>query len=186
MFTRLLTAAALATLMFTPVAAFAHDVGPDGAPDRGAAVTACIDFNQRGPVTLVDVVDDGLGDYLVWVKDLKGDLWACNASGYGDVYASIRMDGDMLGGKGLDLITLVSDTGWNSPSVTAENVCTAMAKNDAVEVLANVADGEHGYLIWLQAENGDITMCNANGRGEVFAFQDVDMPINHPDAGEMS
>ncbi len=183
--TRLLTAAAFATLALVPVTASASSPGTDG-PAREAAIKACVDFNDHGPASLVDVVGDGLGDYLVWVADNGGHLWACNASGYGDVYANVRVDGDLLGGKGIDLVHKVSDSGWVSPAFKAERVCMAMVKDGKFKPLATVGDGLAGYLVWLESDSGDLTMCNASGKGEVFAFFGVDTPINQPPAGAVS
>jgi hypothetical protein len=185
MLKRLLTAAAVAALAMTPIAASASSPGTDG-PDRGAAIKGCIDFNESGPVRLVDVVNDGLGDYLVWVEDKAGHLWACNASGYGDVYANVRIDGDLLDAKGVDLIHEVSDTGWMSPALNAERVCMSMANGDTAKAIATAADGAGGYLVWIENATGDLTMCNASGKGEVFAFLGVDMPLNPPPGGAVS
>jgi hypothetical protein len=165
--------------------ASASSPGTDG-PDTGTAIKACIDFNDRGPARLVDAVGDGLGDYLVWIEDKGGHLWACNASGFGDVYANIRIDGDLLRGKGIDLIHAVSDTGWISPALNAERVCLSMAKGGTGKAIATIADGAAGYLVWIEDEAGDLSMCSASGKGEVFAFLGVDMPLNPPSGGAVS
>ena len=185
MFKRVLTAVAFAALAMTPLAAAASSPGMDG-PDRGTAIKACIDFNDQGPARLVDVVGDGLGDYLVWIEDKGGHLWACNASGYGEIYANVRIDGDLLAGKGIDLIHMVSDSGWVSPALNAERVCASMVKEGKVTAIATVAVGGAGYLVWFESESGDLTMCNASGKGEVFAFLGVDMPLNPPPDGAVS
>ncbi len=185
MFKHLLTAAAFAALAMTPIAASASGPGTDG-PDRGAAIEGCVEFNENGPVRLVDVINDGLGDYLVWIEDKVGRLWACNASSYGDVYANVRIDGDIAGGKGIDPIHNVSDTGWVSPALNAERVCMLMTDGDTAMAIATAADGAGGYLIWLENATGDLTMCNASGKGEVFAFLGVDMPLNPPPGGAVS
>lgn len=179
MITRLAATAAIAALVLTPLAASASSPGVS-APDRDAAIDACVAFNEAGPARLVDVVADGLGDYFVWVEDGRGALWACNASSYGDVFANVRIGGDLLDGKGLSLIQRVADTGWASPGMNAEKVCAAMAGERPLTVVATVADALGGYVVWLGSEGRDLVMCNANAKGEVFAFEDVDAPINVP------
>ncbi len=183
MITRLTTLAALAAFAFAPTGASASAPGMS-QPDRDAAIEACLAFNEKGPARLIDVLDDGLGDYLVWIADVNGSRWACNASGFGEIYANLRIGDDLLNGLGFDLVHKVADTGWESPSITAERVCLAMGKDPGVNVIAAVADGTSGYAIWLQNGDGDLTFCNATGKGEVFAFQTVDTPINKPGLDE--
>ena len=59
--------------------------------------------NMR-PWKLAATVADGLGDWVVWLKDKDGDLWLCNASSAGAVYANTMMEGDLLAGDGAALI----------------------------------------------------------------------------------
>jgi hypothetical protein len=184
MFKHLAIAAASAALILTPLAASAHSPGV-GEPERGGAVEACVAFNSGGRAQVIDVVDDGLGDYLVWIEDGKGGLWACNASGYGDVFANVRLDGDLLEGKGLGMIQLVADRGWQGPALVAENVCMAMSKDTPLKTVALVGDARGGYIVWLQSRDQDLFLCNSNARGEVLVFAPVDSPIDFPGVGEI-
>lgn len=175
---------ASAALILTPLAATAHTSGM-GEPQRGGAVEACIAYNDGGRAQVIDVVDDGLGDYLVWIEDGKGGLWACNASGYGDVFANVRIDGDLLDGKGLGMIHLVADRGWQGPALVAENVCMAMSKDTPLETVALVGDARGGYIIWLQTRDENLFLCNANARGEVLVFAPVESPLDFPGVTEI-
>jgi len=179
MIRHLAVTAAYAALVLTPLAASAHTPGMS-EPERRHAIDACVAYNSGGRAHAIDVVDDGLGDYLVWVEDGKGGLWACNASGYGDVFANVRIEGDLLGGKGIGLIDVVGDERWQGPATAAEQACTTMAKDIPVRVATVVGDAHDGYIVWLQTPDQDLYLCNANARGEVFVFQNVDSPINYP------
>jgi hypothetical protein len=104
MFAKLLSATAL-TLVLS-ASAFAGDSHfEENGSGQDAAVQACMDLNEYAPTELVDAVDDGLGDYLVWVKDRDGDLWMCNANADGAVYANVIMEGDLLEGDGMRMIS---------------------------------------------------------------------------------
>ena len=109
MFTRFLAAAGL-TLTLLQVPALAAGMAPDG---KDKAADACQAMNEYGPVKVIANVDDGMGDWLVWVKDKDGDLWMCNANAHGAVFTNVLMQGDLLKGDGSQLMGLrnVADNG---------------------------------------------------------------------------
>lgn len=173
---RIITAAALLALSLTPSLASAGT--NDGLRSRGedTAIDVCSDFNEYGPVELIGVIDDGMGDYMVWLEDVDGDLWGCNASDEGDIYANLLMGDDLLEGDGADMITLVGS--GRNPARVVEKFCTDLADDNNVEVVATSDDGFGDYLIWLDAGDGSFIMCNASTEGELFAFETVSMPLN--------
>src|SRR5204862_259996 len=81
----------------------AADITPDG---KDKAVDACQAMNQYGPVKVQAAVEEGLGDWLIWVKDKDDDIWMCNANSHGAVFTNIMMQGDLLKGDGNALINL--------------------------------------------------------------------------------
>ncbi len=168
--TNIITAAAFLALAFSPSLASA------GQGSEDLAIGVCSDFNEYGPVELIGVNDDGMGDYMVWLEDVDGYLWGCNVSEDGDIYANVPMGLDLLEGEGAGLINV---SAGRNPARVVENFCAEIAEND-VEVVASVEDGFGDYLVWL--DNGDqtFTMCNASLAGELYAFETVDMPLNAP------
>ena len=182
--TRILTAAAFLALALAPSLASAND---DGNRGRGEtiAVEACMDVNEYGPADLIQTVDDGMGDYLVWLEDAEGDLWACNASADGDVYVNAFVLDDLLEGEGGDMFQLVGGPGGRNPAKRAERLCVAVADGD-LDVVATVEDGLGDYLVWLEADDGTFIMCNASSDGKLYAFEAVDMPINAETSEEES
>jgi hypothetical protein len=148
------------------------------------AVNACTDINDYAPTEVVEAVEDGLGDWLVWVEDKDGDLWMCNASEAGAVYANVLMQGDLLAGDGADLIgyrqtgSRASGT-WFGPAGTAEAVCASVGNMiDDIHVVATVDDGLGDYLVWLKNGNEDLWVCNASADAKLYSFEPVDMPLN--------
>jgi hypothetical protein len=176
MISRFATWTTAAAMALAPIAASAHSIRDDQEFDRSLAVRACLDFAAQGAAKLVDVVADGLGDYLVWIEDASGVRWACNATGYGEVLASARIGEDLLGGKGANLIHLVSDNGFDSPSTAAERACGAMGGK--LIVITTAADGAGGYLVWLATSDGDYVMCDGTSDGKVLVFEVIDAPLN--------
>ena len=69
-------------------------------PELVQRVARMVDRNEYKPAKLSEAVEDGLGDWIVWVEDTDGDLWLCNANATGDVYANVFLEGDLLGGEG--------------------------------------------------------------------------------------
>ena len=43
-------------------------------------------------MTIVATVEDGMGDYLVWLKNANEELWLCNASGDAKLYSFEPVD----------------------------------------------------------------------------------------------
>jgi hypothetical protein len=91
MFTKILTAAGL-LLAIAQAPAVAIEFTPDGVEK---ATAACQAINAYGPVEVIQTADDGLGDFLIWLKDKDGDLWMCDANGAGAVFTNVMMQGDL-------------------------------------------------------------------------------------------
>ena len=43
-------------------------------------------------MTVIATVEDGLGDYLVWLENGQSELWMCNASADAELYAFEPVD----------------------------------------------------------------------------------------------
>jgi hypothetical protein len=177
MFRRLAVCLAFGIVATAPLGASAHSFRKEDGPDRGAAIEACMALRSDASAALIDVVADGLGDYLVWIRDGEGSIWACDASGYGDVFVDVRLGDDLLHGRGASLVHLVSDRGWESPSILAERACGVVDKGRKLTLITTVADGRQGYLVWFATSDGDYLMCNASADGNVFIFEQIDTPI---------
>lgn len=68
--------------------------GFDEAPELAAerlCVAVVEDYTAEGAF-IVSTVDDGYGDYLVWLEGDDGNFWACNASTDGVLYALVNVD----------------------------------------------------------------------------------------------
>jgi hypothetical protein len=158
-------------------ASFAGD--RQGSAD--SAVAACLNFNDYGPAELNEVVDDGFDGYLVWVEDADGDLWMCDASDTGDIYANAIIDGDLFDGEGADILGVDDasmDIGEADAITRAERVCTEISEDEEASVIASADDGLGDYVVWVEGGDGDLTLCNASAYGEVFAFESIDGPLN--------
>jgi hypothetical protein len=168
--------AGLFALALTPAVALAH---PAGGADEGEAIAidACTTFNEYGPTELIAVVEDGMGDYLVWLEDADEDLWACNANADGDIYANVIVADDLLEGEGPAMVHLVNGAATRHPAKQAERLCLAVAEGEA-ELVATVEDGLGDYLVWLAVDEETFIMCNASSDGLLYAFEEVSMPIN--------
>ena len=173
MTTRIITAALFALALTPSVASADHDAGGFDS----TAVQVCQDFNMYGPTEVLSVVDDGMGDLLVWLEDVDGDFWACNVNADGDIYANALVTYDLLDGEGLDMLHLVSGAPNRDPVRLAERLCTAAA-DVPTKVVATVDDGLDGYLIWLKVNEDTFIMCNATPDGALWAFETVGLPIN--------
>jgi hypothetical protein len=200
MFLKVLAATAVALAIAQPASAGQSGGFGESAVGRDTAIQACLDYNEYAPAQLVEAVDDGLGDFLVWVEDVDGDLWMCNANAEGYIYANIMMIGDLLEGEGPQMIGFTptstsgtrerpsfggGDGGGQSggvsadPASQAEALCLAVgATVENVYLVATVEDGLGDYLVWLENDNGELWMCNASGELELYAFEPVDYPIN--------
>jgi hypothetical protein len=179
MFTRILIAAGL-SLAFAHGPAAAAELTPDGVEKAGEA---CTDLNEYGPVETVTTVEDGLGDYLIWVKDKDGDLWMCNANAAGAVFTNVLMEGDLLKGDGAAFLGVerVNDGGipGYEPYVVAEALCANVGSYiEEMEVVVTVEDGMGDYLTWLKNANDELWVCNASASAKLYSFEPVDAPVN--------
>ena len=147
-----------------------------------AAIAVCLSVNQYGPVQVIKAVEDGVGDWIVWVRDKDNDLWLCNASAEGNVYASSLIKGDRLAGRGEEAIALmqVAHTSSAMPGAEkAERVCAAAGRKvDARRLVATVEDGLGDYVVWLQGNEHTYWLCNASGDAKLYVFESIRSPIN--------
>jgi hypothetical protein len=186
MLIRTLIAAGL-SLAFAHAPAAAVELTPAGVEK---ADQACVSMNEYGPVETVKTVEDGLGDYLIWVKDKDGDLWMCNANGEGAVFTNVLMQGDLLKGDGAALLGVeraADDTipGYE-PAVVAEALCTSVGHYiEEMQVVTTVSDGMGDYLTWLKNANDELWVCNASAGAKLYSFEPVDVPVNDCEAVEL-
>jgi hypothetical protein len=145
---------------------------------RDTAVAACLDLNGYKPAELVEAVEDGLGDYIVWVSDKDDDLWLCNANEDGAVYANVLLEGDLLAGEGGELI--VDQSGRIAgPAERAERLCAAVGSYmEDLEIVATVDDAMGDYLIWLKNGDDSYWMCNASADAKLYTFEAVQYPVD--------
>ena len=145
---------------------------------RDTAVAACLDLNGYKPAELVEAVEDGLGDYIVWVSDKDDDLWLCNANEEGAVYANVLLKGDLLAGEGGELI--VDQSGRIAgPAERAERLCAAVGSYmEDLEIVATVDDAMGDYLVWLKNGNDAYWMCNASADAKLYTFEAVQYPVD--------
>ncbi len=178
MLTRLLAAAGLAIALAanSGPASAAEDWHPEG---HDSAVAACLDLNEYKPVELDAATEDGLGDWIVWVKDKDGDLWLCNANAQGDVYANVLLNGDLLNGDGPQLIA-DDEAGRNpGPAESAERLCSAVGSHvEDLNIVETVDDGLGDYLVWLQNSSGAYYMCDASSNSTLYSFEPVQYPLD--------
>jgi hypothetical protein len=163
--------------------------GPAAATDvshsisaEQAASSVCASVNQYGPVQVVKTVEDGLGDWIVWVRDKDNDTWMCNASAEGNVYTNTWIRGDLLTGRGEQAIALVPVA--YTPSALpeaekAERLCAAAGRKvEATRIVATVEDGLGDYVVWLQATDNSYWLCNASADAKLYVFERIRSPIN--------
>jgi hypothetical protein len=185
MFTRILIAAGL-SLAFAHGPASAAEPTPAGVEKAGEA---CTTLNEYGPVETVKTVEDGLGDYLIWVKDKDGDLWMCNANAEGAVFTNVLMEGDLLKGDGPAFLGVEPTSGGirgYEPNVVAEALCASVGRYmEEMEVVVTVEDGMGDYLVWLKNAEEELWVCNASGDAKLYSFEPVDMPVNDFESVEL-
>jgi hypothetical protein len=171
-------ATALLAAALSAPAAFADD--QDWRPEgHDSAVAACLAFNDYKPANLVDAVEDGLGDWIVWVKDKDEDLWLCNGNGEGEVYANVLLNGDLLDGDGGDLVAKASNGAALGPAASAEQLCSAVGSYmEDLEIVATVDDALGDYLVWLKNGDDAYWMCNASSDAKLYSFEAVQYPID--------
>ncbi len=175
------TAAILVAATATAARADSSDWRPEG---HDSAVAACLDFNQYKPANLDSAAEDGMGDWIVWVKDKDGDLWLCNADKDGDVYANVLLNGDMLDGEGSQLVT--DESGRHpGPAESAERLCAAVGSTkEELEIVSTVDDALGDYLVWLKNKSGSYWMCNASSDDKLYTFEPVEYPIEGQPASD--
>lgn len=179
MFTRIIIAASL-SLAFAHAPAAAGELTPAGVEK---ADEACTELNEYGPVETVKTVEDGLGDYLIWVKDKDGDLWMCNANAEGAVFTNVLMEGDLLKGDGAAFLGVERASNGSIPGyepyVVAEALCASVGSYiEEMEVVVTVEDGMGDYLVWLKNANDELWVCNASAGAKLYGFEPVDVPVN--------
>ena len=174
--TTLIAAAAVLVAATTAAHAGSDDWRPEG---YDSAVAACLDFNGYKPVELVDAAEDGMGDWIVWVRDKDEDLWLCNANADGEVYANVLLNGDLLGGEGSQLVSGEDhDARHPGPAESAERLCAAVGSyTEDLEIVATVDDSLGDYLIWLKNKDDAYWMCNASSDANLYTFEAVEYPI---------
>jgi hypothetical protein len=173
-------AAILLAAAATAAKADSQDWRPEG---HDSAVAACIDFNGYKPATLVDAVEDGMGDWIVWVRDKDEDLWLCNANASGEVYANVMLKGDLLDGEGSQLVADASGQSSAGPAAKAEQLCAAVGSyTENMEIVATVDDSLGDYLVWLKNKDDAYWMCNASSDAKLYTFEAVQYPIEEQPA----
>ena len=176
-----------ATALLVSCGAFAAVPSAAAQPAYGispeqAATSVCLSVNEYGPVQATQAVQDGLGDWIVWLRDKDNDLWLCNASAEGNVYANTLIKGDRLAGRGEEAIALmpVAYTPSALPAAEkAERVCAAAGRKvDATRLVTTVEDGTGDYIVWLQGSDHSYWLCNASADAKLYVFQPIRSPIN--------
>jgi hypothetical protein len=176
-----------ATAFMVSVGAFASTPSAATEPTtelsgRQAASEACLSFNQYGPGQVVQAAGDGLGDWIVWVRDKDNDLWLCNASSDGNVFANALVRGDLLNGRGGQAVALTPVTNARSIAAgaeTAARLCAAAGRKvEATKVVATVEDGTGDYIVWLAASDQSYWLCNASADAKLYVFERVLSPLN--------
>jgi hypothetical protein len=180
-----------ATALLASVGAFASTPSSaestTGISGREAASSVCLSFNKHGPVQAEAAVEDGLGDWIVWVRDKDKDLWMCNASADGNVYANTLIRGDLLAGAGeraIALLPVAHTPPRDAKAEKAERLCAAAGRKvDATRIVATVDDGVGDHIVWLQGGDQSYWLCNASSDAELFVFERIHSPLNAGAAG---
>ena len=160
--TKIATIAAAALLVslggFAPTPSAAADATTEAASRQAAE--ACVAFNEYAPATVEQIAEDGLGDWIVWVRDKDSDLWLCNASSDGNVFANVSIRGDLLAGRGQQamMLTQVSQASARvDEAKMSERLCAAAGRQvDATKIVATAEDGVGDYIVWLAAEDQSV------------------------------
>ena len=175
--TALLASAGAFASISSAAAEATHAMSP-----QEAAMAVCASVNEYAPVQPVKAVEDGLGDWIVWVRDKDSDLWICNASAEGNVYANTLIKGDLLAGRGEEAIALmpVAFTPTALPEADkADRVCAAAGRKvGATRIVMTVEDGLGDYVVWLQGADHSYWLCNASADAKLYVFQPIRSPIN--------
>ena len=153
-----------------------------------AATSVCLTVNKFAPAQVVKTVEDGLGDFIVWVRDKDADLWLCNASAEGNVYVNKLVRGDLLAGAGVRAISIQpiahTSSGAGAATDNASRLCQAAGRHvGASRVVATVDDGVGDRVVWLQGGDDSYWLCNASADAKLFVFERVRSPLNAGAAG---
>jgi len=184
MLARNLAAAGL-FLAIAQAPAAAAQFTPDGVEKAAAA---CQALNTYGPVEVVKTADDGLGDFLIWVKDKDADLWMCNANAAGGVFTNVLMQGDLLKGDGTKVVgfqSVANTTSSAAPAEVAAGVCLGVGNYiEPLQVVVTVEDGLGDYVTWMKNANEQLWLCNSSGDAKIYGFEPVETPLNNVVAAE--
>ncbi|MGH6922586.1 MAG: hypothetical protein ACRED5_02345 [Propylenella sp.] len=186
--TKLRSIAAAITLT-AALAASASASAAAEKPARGisaiqAAVFACMSFNREARSLALTAVEDGIGDWLVWLRDANGGLRLCNASAEGNIYVNAAIRGDVLQGAGeraIELAPVATPAAATvDPAEKAERVCAAASRKiGGARIVATVGDGVGDYLIWLEDSGGSYWACNASADAKLWVFEPARAPLNN-------
>jgi hypothetical protein len=158
-----------------------------GLTGEQAATAVWAADNEFGPARAERSVQDGLGDWIVWVRDKDNDLWLCNASAEGNVYANTLIRGDRLEGRGEEAIALmpVALTSHALPEADkAERICAvAGRKVGAANIITTVEDGLGDYVVWLKGDGETSWLCNASAKAQLYVFEPIRAPIHGSPSG---
>lgn len=158
-----------------------------GLSGEQAAAAVCAAVNEYGPAQAERSVQDGLGDWVVWVRDRDSDLWLCNASAEGNVYANTIIKGDRLQGRGEEAIALMpaAFTSHALPEAEkAERICAVAGRKVGVtDIIATVEDGLGDYVVWLKGSGETFWLCNASAKAQLYVFEPIRAPIHGSPTG---
>lgn len=159
-----------------------------GISASAAATSVCLTVNKFAPAQAVKTVEDGLGDFIVWVRDKDADLWLCNASAEGNVYVNKQIRGDLLAGAGERAISIQpvahTSSGAGAATDNATRLCEAAGRHvGARRVVATLDDGVGDRIVWLQGGDDSYWLCNASADAKLFVFERVHSPLNAGAAG---
>lgn len=167
---KLFASAGIAALLAATLFPAAASAARPSQFEAAAATSACVAFNPGADV--IKTVEDGVGDYLVWVHMPNADMIACNANANGEVFANVITGHDLLGGAGAAFVEVVSAS--NDPALSAETAC-GQARPQA-DVYTSAPDGLGDYLVWMEEGEG-IVLCNASAEGEIYILEEVGAPL---------
>jgi hypothetical protein len=179
----------LAGLALTAALAASASAPAAAEPARGispiqAAVFACVSFNRDAQSLALRAVEDGIGDWLVWMRDGNGGLRLCNASAEGNIYVNAAIRGDVLAGAGeraIELLPVATPAAASTdPAAQAERLCAAASRKiGGARIVATVGDGVGDYLVWLEDSGGSYWACNASADAKLWLFEPARAPLNN-------
>ena len=186
-----LSLTAAGALYFSLVVASAPSLAAEsglGISASAAATSVCLAANEFAPAQAVKTVEDGLGDFVVWVRDKDNDLWLCNASAEGNVYVNKPIRGDLLAGAAARAVSIHpiahTSSGAGAATDNSTRLCEAAGRHvDARRVVTTIEDGVGDRIVWLQGRDSSYWLCNASADAKLFVFERVSSPINAGAAG---